>query len=149
MLSLIEIRDRIRANIGTGLAYPLRLDQCNVAANEKVVMANQAKVEFSIHVIPSGDHGEEGGSTGMTISRVEAGINILISVKDVSDAIGSEGQDTLKNYRQAVSKVLQGFIPTDTTRPLWYSDGDLIEFKDGIFWQVESYSCGYNIREIV
>ena len=78
MISLIEVRDLIRANIGLGLTYPLQLDQCEVAANAKLVMENQTKVEYSIHVIPTGDNGEEGGSTGMTISRVDAGLEILI-----------------------------------------------------------------------
>jgi len=147
VLGLIELRTRLRAKIGKGLENDLMLLQCDVAATVEAVRENQTRVDFSIHIIPEGDRGTEGGTTGMTISRVDSGVGILIGVKDMSDAIGSDGQDTLKLYREAVAKTLQGFTPSGTTRPLWYTDGDLIDYQDGIFWWLERFTGGFNIRE--
>ena len=150
MISLKSILTEIQNNIGIGLTYPLVLNQSNIAADTKSIIDNQAKVNYSIHVIAPSEIGEDRSTTGLTTARVDGQFGILIGIKNVADAIGSDVQDPLKDYRESVANVLTGFLPTGATRPLVFTSGNPIQLgNDGIFWQLDTYTTGYNLRQIL
>lgn len=140
MLSLTEIKTQIENAIGEPF------DTIGIAANYETVIANGIQGEINIYVIPGNDDGARLESTGVVISEVSAPVGILLGIREVTDAIGEAATDPLKTYREALAGALHGFRPTGANEALAFSNGGLVDFKDGVYWQLDNYESSYNLR---
>lgn len=140
MIGLSEIKTQINDNLGQPM------DVLSIAANYETVIANGIQGEVNIYVIPGTDDGFTTEGTGAIISDVDASIGILIGVREVTDALGEAATDPLKTYREAMASALQGFRPTGATRAMSFTNGALVDFVDGVYWQLDNYATSYNLR---
>lgn len=150
MISYNDIVSQIQANIGPGLTYNFSVTQIDLAADIESVMANEVKMDNSIHVIPIEEPANPNGSSNLVISRVAPKIGILMGVKNMYDAIGGEEvQDSAKTLREYVASTLQGYTPSGATIPMAFMGSKLVRYQDGVAWYLDIYEAGYNIREVV
>ncbi len=140
MLSLSELKTQLDNNLGQPK------DVLSIAANYETVIANGIQGEVNIYIIPGTDDGFVTEGTGVIISDVDASVGVLIGVREVTDALGEAATDPLKTYREAVAGAFQGFRPTGTTQALSFANGALVDFVDGVFWQLDNYATSYNLR---
>ena len=142
MISITAIKNKLESN------FTLTCEVFELAADVEVVMKNQTKSDYSIHVLPGNESGVRRSSTEVTTANVEAEIGVLIGLRDVSNGIGSDGQDPLKLYREEVARILQGFMPDGSNVPLSFTNGSLLKYENGMFWQLDSYAAAFNLRGI-
>lgn len=140
MIGLSELKTQIDNNLGQPK------DVLSIAATYEAVIANGIQGEVNIYLIPGTDDGFTTEGTGVIISDVDASVGVLIGVREVTDALGEAATDPLKTYREAVAGCLHGFRPADTTRALSFTNGALVDFVDGVFWQLDNYATSYNLR---
>lgn len=139
MIDFESIRDQIKDN----LALPF--GKVEIAANVDAVMENDPKVKVSIFIIPSDDGGEVRQSSTVMITNVAANAQILIGIKDVKDATG-RSRSGLTDYRKAIAGLIQGYQAPGASQPLAFTNGRLLEFANGYYWQLDNYETHYTIR---
>jgi len=87
-----------------------------------------------------------GDMIGATMQRVILRYAVIIIVKNVRDARGSDAADESNMLQEAIRTALLGWQPSPLADPIEYADGALISFKDGFFIWRDTYQTYQFIR---
>ena len=87
-----------------------------------------------------------GDLIGATMQRVILRYAIVIIVKNVRDARGSDAADESDLLQEAIRTALLGWQPCPEADPMEYADGALVSFDNGFFIWRDTYQTYQFIR---
>ena len=83
---------------------------------------------------------------GKTMQQVTLTFAVVIVLKNVKDARGSDAADVSNTLQESVRTALLGWQPHSVADPMEYAGGTLVSFSNGFFIWRESYRTIQYIR---
>lgn len=133
------------ARLGTEVSA---LKSVGEAADFQAASDKNPNVGPAAYVFSTGDSAPASGAIGVVRQKVTETVAVVYAVRNVTSKTGAGNSASMRSLSQDCRKALIGWQPDAGCDPLEFVSGNLLAFRDGWQWWMDTFRTKYTLNQM-
>lgn len=113
------------------------------AADFQKAVENKPTATPALFVLTMGEKAKPPSTANVLIQHVDAQLGIVMVVRNVADNTGQAAGIEMEALRLALKDALFGWQPASQYNPLERDQGNLMDYREGHLWWLDTFNTSY------
>lgn len=117
------------------------------AADFQAASDKNPNVGPAAYVFSTGDSAPTSGAVGVVRQKVVETVAVVYAIRNVASKAGAGNSASMRALSQDCRKALIGWQPDNGCDPLEFVSGNLLAFRDGWQWWMDTFRTQYTLNQ--